>query len=710
MTLKSKKSHMKLIFTFSFGIVFSTLISAQTFTGGSGPINDVATNDFPLLVSGLNPATIDTNVFGLESVCVNLTHTYDSDLQIEIVAPDGTTEMLSNQNGGGNDDYTNTCFDYSGTTPITQGTAPFTGSFTPQGEMGRVNNGQNGNGTWILRVIDVAAQDFGNLISWSITFGNNPATYFAFTSSNLPIVIINTNNVSIPDEPKIPATMGIIFNGFGNRNYMTDPWNNYNGHVGIEMRGNYSASLPQKPYDFETQDSLGNPLNAPLIGMPSENDWSLIALYNDKSFMRNMLSYYLFQQMGHWGPRSQLCEVVLNGEYQGLYALTESIKRDSNRVSIAQLDSTELTWPNSSGGYILKTDYWDNTNSWLLNYSPIDHPGLDVHLVYYYPRYYDIQPAQKNYIQTFVNDYETALYGPNFADTINGYRKYISVRSFMDYFFVNELSRNVDGFKKSVYFNKDKDNPNGTYAKLKAGPVWDFDWAWKDIWDCSIFQATDGSGWSYHINDCSPDINGTGWYVRLLQDSTFANELNCRWQELRGTLLDTVPLYHWIDSIANYANEAQARHFQYWGCLGSATGTPEVEAPSQSYAEEIFKLKAFITRRIIWMDANMPGNSTNCNLSGINSTQNDFSSANVFPNPFNREIQLSLMLAQPAEVQIELLNVFGQSVQPIQLEHHNGGGTQLFSFTPNADLAPGIYLLRVKCGDKYWTREISKVE
>jgi hypothetical protein len=402
--------------------------------------------------------------------------------------------------------------------------------------------------------------------------------------------------------------------------------------------------------------------------------------------------------------------VVLNGEYQGLYALTESIKRDSNRVDIATLDSTELTWPSSSGGYILKTDYWDNSNSWLLNYHPIDHPNLDVHLDYYYPRYYDIQPAQKNYIQTFINDYETALYGPNFTDTINGYRKWISTRSFIDYFIVNELSRNVDGFKKSVYFNKDKDNPNGTYSKLKAGPVWDFDWAWKDIWDCSIFQATDGSGWSYHINDCSPDVNGTGWYVRLLQDSSFADELNCRWQELRGTLLDTVSLYHWIDSIANYANEAQARHFQYWGCLGSATGTPEVEAPSQTYAEEIFKLKAFITRRIIWMDANMPGNAAHCNLSGIHSEQNNFSSANAYPNPFDHEIQLSCVLAQPADIEMELLNMMGQPVQPAEIFQHSGGGTQNFSFLPEADLPAGIYLLRVKCGDRYWTREISKTE
>lgn len=690
--------------------IFSISISAQTFNGGSGPINDVAINDFPLVVSGLSPATIDTNNFGLETICLNLTHTYDGDLEISIIAPDGTTKVLASGLGGGGDDYTNTCFNASAATAISAGSPPFTGTFIPQGLIGMVNNGQNGNGTWILRVRDMAAQDAGNLLSWSITFGNNPATYQSFSSSNMPIVVINTNSQTIVQTGKITADMGIIYNGVGVRNYMTDPFNNYNGKVGIEIRGNYSASLPQPPYEFETRDINGNNLDTSLIGMPTEHDWCLIAMYNDKSFMRNLVSYNSFMSMGHYGPRNQLCEVVLNGEYQGVYELTETIKRDNNRVDVAKLDPNETTWPDVSGGYILKTDYWDAGNSWLLNYSPIDHPTFDVHLVYHYPKSDVIVPQQQAHIQTFVNDYETALYGPNFADTVNGYRKYISTRSFIDYFIINELSRNVDGFKKSCYFHKEKDNANGTIGKLKAGPVWDFDWAWKDIWDCTIFQATDGSGWAYHINDCNPDINGTGWYVRLLQDSAFANELNCRWTELRATIFDTTALFHYMDSIALYSNEAQARHYAYWGHMGSATGTPEVNPPAQSYQEEVDNLKAWIRRRITWMDANMPGNSNNCNLTGIPSSPNSNSLVAAYPNPFESNINLSFMLAQPEVVEIELINALGQTVQPVQKEQHNGGGTQVFTFQASADLPPGIYLLRVKCGDKLWTRELAKVE
>ncbi len=699
---------MKLLLTLLV-TVFSFSLSSQTYNGGSGPINDVATNDFPLIVSGLSPANIDTANFGLETICINLNHTYDGDLEILIIAPDGTSKILASGLGGGGQNYTNTCFNGYAALAIGSGSPPFTGTFTPQGLMGMVNNGQNGNGTWMLRVRDMAAQDVGTLLSWSLTFGNNPATYQTFASSNMPIVVINTNSQTIPQTGKITADMGIIYNGIGVRNYMTDPFNNYNGKIGIEVRGNYSSILPQLPYEFETRDINGNNLDTSLIGMPTEHDWCLIAMYNDKSFMRNMLSYNSFTSMGHYGPRNQLCEVILNGEYQGVYALTETIKRDNNRVDVAKLDPNETTWPDVSGGYILKNDYWDNSNSWLLNYSPIDHPTFDIHLVYSYPKYDVIVPQQKTYIQTFINDYETALYGPNFADTTNGYRKYISTRSFIDYFLVNELSRNVDGFKKSAYFYKEKDASNGGIGKLKAGPVWDFDWAWKDIPEC-YFGVTDGSGWSYHINDCGPDVNGTGWFVRLLQDSLFANELNCRWTELRSTIFDTTALFHYMDSVATYSNEAQARHYSYWGHMGAATGTPEVVPPRQSYQAEVDSLKAWILRRMIWMDANMPGNSNNCNLTGISSPPNSNSFVTAYPNPFESEIQLSFMLAQPEVVEIELINALGQTVQPVQREQHSGGGTQVFTFHAAADLPAGIYLLRVKCGDKVWVRELAKVE
>lgn len=686
-------------------------VNAQTYSATpNAPINDNSTNEYNLVVSGLTPSNIDTMNFGMETICINLTHTWDSDLNIYIIAPDGTTSSLVLGMGGANDNYTNTCFNAFAPQSITMGTAPFTGSFRPMGEMGRVNNGQNGNGTWKLRIVDTYPADVGTLLSFSITFGTNPAPYTPFTDSNLPIVIINTNNQTIPDEPQIMADMGIIYNGVGIRNYMTNPTNHYTGKIGIEVRGNYSAGLPQKPYRFETWDVNGNEINVPLLGMPSENDWALLATYNDKSFCRNLLANHLFESMGHYAPRSMFVEVVLNGEYQGIYMLSETIKRDNDRVDVANLAITDITAPQISGGYIIKTDYWDNTNSWQTSYSPIDHPGFQIHLVYDYPAPDVIVPQQKTYIQTFIYDMETALYSPNFTDTTNGYRKYISVRSFMDYFYVNELARNVDGYKKSCYYYKEKDDSLGNLGKLKAGPVWDFDWAWKDIWDCSIFQATDGSGWSHHINDCSTDNYSTGWMIRMLQDSSFADELNCRWQELRGTVLDTTYLFHYIDSVATFLNESQQRHYAYWGHMGAATGTPEVNPPAQTYAEEILNLKAWITRRLDWMDANMFGNPNNCNLTSIpTAPATTLVNGSAYPNPFSNEITLSLHLENPEVVTVKIYNSLGEEVITPVSAQGSQGENEIHVAMP-ADLPEGIYLMRIEAGGTFWAREILKSE
>ena len=97
----------------------SHLLVSQTYTGSSGVINDMSINDFPLLISGLSPAIIDTGTFGLETICLSLTHANDSDLEISIVAPDGTIRILASGLGGGGNNYTSTCFNNSSSTFIT---------------------------------------------------------------------------------------------------------------------------------------------------------------------------------------------------------------------------------------------------------------------------------------------------------------------------------------------------------------------------------------------------------------------------------------------------------------------------------------------------------------------------------------------------------------------------------------------------------------
>ena len=448
-------------------------------------------------------------------------------------------------------------------------------------------------------------------------------------STELPLVMINTQNQSIIQNTKINCLMDIKYNGAGNITYLNSPANIYSGHIGIEIRGATSSGYPQKPYNIETRTAAGTNNNVSILGMPSENDYTLLSNYNDRSLIRNSLAFKLFGEMGNTSCRTRLCEVLIDSVYKGIYLMSEKIKRDSNRLDISKLTPIDTVGDQLTGGYILQQNYWDANNSFLSNYSPIDHPGFDVHFVYEYPTKDSIHPKQKTYIASFVDSLEGALYSSNFADTTNGYRRYLDTKSFIDYFIINELSRNNDGFKKSVFFNKDKHSKKK--GKLKAGPVWDFDWAWKTMATCSLFDQNDGSGWAHLINDCPTDNYSCGYYVRLLQDTTFSNELRCAYEEYRSTILDTTYLFAYMDSIENVVQKAQARHFQKWPILGVSGPAPEVNAIATTYAAEMDTLKNWIKVRLNWLDTHIPGHCIQVNT-GITQTKVN-EALQYYPNP-----------------------------------------------------------------------------
>jgi hypothetical protein len=451
--------------------------------------------------------------------------------------------------------------------------------------------------------------------------------FVTIDSSELPIISIYTNGQSIPNDPKIDAVMQIRYNGPGAITHVTDSPNVYDGHIGIEVRGASSSGYPQIPYSLETRDEAGVDLDVALLGMPEESDWVLISNFNDRSLVRNTLSYKLFTAMGQYSPKMEMCEVLLDSIYKGIYLFGEKIKRDKNRVNIANLKPEDIEGDDITGGYILQQNYWNAETSFQSNFSPIDHPEFDVHFVYEFPKPEDITEVQKTYIASYVDSLETALYSNDFTDPVVGYRKYLDEKSFIDYFLLNELARNNDGFKKSVFFHKDRFSNGG---KMKAGPIWDFDWAWKNMWGCDIFSAIDGSGWAHHINDCPTDNYSCGWYIRLFQDSSFLDQLKCTYADYRQTIFDTNYIFSYIDSMAMLVENAQERHFKKWPILGISGPAPEVNAIATTYAAELDTLKSWINLRLAWLDANMPGL---CETTGINVPSQQDTWVSYYPNP-----------------------------------------------------------------------------
>ena len=234
------------------------------------------------------------------------------------------------------------------------------------------------------------------LLFWQVSF----AQQTILTDSNLPIMVISTDidpatnsPIDIPDEPKVLATMQLIFRPDGARNYLTDITNdsflNYNGRIGIELRGSSSQVLDKKPYGFTTllEDNDSNN-NVSLLEMPSENDWVLNSLAYDPSMIRDYLSYTLAANMGNYAPRVKYIEVIVNDDYKGVYILTEKIKRDSDRVNLKKIDDEDTDFPEVTGGYIVKAD--KTTGGDVVAWTMPNYGGWDTDFLHHYPKTEDI--------------------------------------------------------------------------------------------------------------------------------------------------------------------------------------------------------------------------------------------------------------------------------------------------------------------------------
>lgn len=655
--------------------------AAQTFSGAGGIIPDdgnaiVYTINVPVL----SPSVINSS-FGLESVCININHTWDEDLVIVLIAPDGTILTLAANNGGSGHNYTGTCFVDTATNSIINGTAPFNGDYRPVDDMGIINNGQSAIGNWSLYILDTYAYaDAGTLLNWSITFGDNPAQPFPFTDSDLPLFIINTNGQYIPDDPRILVDFSVIDNGIGFRNAPSDPaaWS---GHAMIELRGSSSQSFPKKSFGFETTGPDSIPLDIGLLGLPPEHDWILNANYTDKTLMRNVMAYDLWRSTGKWASRCRYGELFLNGQYQGVYILMEKIKRGNDRLDIARLDPDENAGDNLTGGYILKIDKLTGGGTgWNSPWPPPQSgSGQTIFIQYEYPSADSISAQQVYYIQEFVDSFETALAGPNFADPQLGYRKYMNEASLIDYFLLNEISKNIDGYRLSTFFYKDK---RSNSAVLRMGPPWDYDLAWRNA---DYYGGDDPAGWAYESVSAGDGFQTPFWWDKLMQDPLFTEHLRCRWETLRAGIYLESSLYSYIDSLAALLNESMGRNFERWPILGVYVWPNPSPIPSD-YAGEISNLKAWLHNRISWLDNNIPGNCT----VAMDETERALLHPVAFPNPCENQLRLIWDASQLSIRKVYILSIDGKRCVEQIVDDNAPVGKMLIDLS---SMLPGVYMI-----------------
>jgi hypothetical protein len=410
------------------------------------------------------------------------------------------------------------------------------------------------------------------------------------TDSNLPIIIITTNGgTPIPDEPRIRASMKIIYGGAEVRNYMTDENNssklNYNGQIMIEVRGSSSQALEKKQYALTTilPDNTNN--NVRLLGMPEENDWILNGLAFDASLIRDYLSYNLSWKLGNYAPRQRYCEVIINGDYRGLYILQEKVKIDDNRVDISKIDIEDNTLPELSGGYLVKADKvaGDDIASWTM---PTYLSWSQVDFINESPKLSELSSAQKTYI---TNTFLTLASGASSASIASGFPSVIDVPSFVDFMIINELASNVDAYQFSTYFHKERQ------SKLRAGPLWDLNLTYgNDLWFWGLDRSKPDI-WQFD----NGDNVGAKFWRDLFSNSTFRCYMSRRWNQLTapGQPLNIDELNSFIDETVVTISEATVRENMRWSTIGD-------------HNVRINDIKSFLTSRIVWMTNGLGSFST----------------------------------------------------------------------------------------------------
>ena len=433
--------------------------------------------------------------------------------------------------------------------------------------------------------------------------------YVRLTSTNLPIVWITVEG-TVQRTEKITARMKIIDNGPGQLNYtdtVAHPGQHidYEGYIGLSYRGNSSFDYSaKKPYSFRP---LNRPLEeggswqrASILGMPRDNKWALLAPYNDKSLLRDILAFEISRPWMEYVPQGRFCEVVYNGVYYGVFLLTEVVSKGRYRLNLGDPgeEGDELT-----GGYLLEVDRNEGP-CYMSNYLPVMSDGriiwsTNIYYQYKIPDYEDMTPAQLEYIQGRIDEMERTLSSYTFRDQATGECLYIDEMSFIDYQLAMEIGHNVDGYRLSGKFFKRRDSVDPRFKMV----VWDMNFAYGNA---EYMEGYRTDTWVYEVNDLLPQRPTANmvpfWWYKLNHEQAYRRHLKQRWAQYRSTNLRVDNLMALVDSLTTVltvggAEYRNSRAYPTWGMYV----WPNYYI-STSFADEIAYLKQWLLRRISWMD------------------------------------------------------------------------------------------------------------
>lgn len=370
-------------------------------------------------------------------------------------------------------------------------------------------------------------------------------------SENLPALFVNTDSGSMEylcsnkDNEESGKLVAVAEDGSVG----------YNGSLDrISGRGNSTWDQKKKPY------SIKLPTSYSLCNMDAGKKWNLLALCFESDKIHSKLVYDMARELGmDYAVQSTWVDLYCNGEYSGLYLLTEAVTVGEGRVEIHELTEKDS---DISGGYFLEKDIIDPENA-ALPFICTEFAMFSVHA----PK--QMNEEQQEYISGYMRWVESLIVSGD-----DEYRNYIDVDSFADHLILENIALDDDGMVRSTFFYKDQGND-----KLYLGPVWDYDRAmgegYREGYDSAVFME-----------------GLEKWYQPLYEDEYFHDTVMDEYQQFR-------PYLHYIldEQIDAYADKIRASV-----AMDRILESGHKDSGMKDYDRAIENLKNYLTERLEYLD------------------------------------------------------------------------------------------------------------
>lgn len=436
--------------------------------------------------------------------------------------------------------------------------------------------------------------------------------------THLPIICIETGGQKIPGRPIrdpegiIAGAAGYELGDHGEESIVADfsivqhayGWNHPDdapsdsGEALIRLRGNSSRWFSKGSYSFKTI-AHGDPedrLPAALLGMNPGSEWVLHGPCLDRTLVRNYLCYTVAGQIMDYAPNCRFCELLIDGEYRGVYLLTEAITRGDGRVPL-----TESSSGSPVTSWLIRLDRDHKSTAPLNSFSYYTFRLETSQADLLYPGKNAITPEKLQYVTSELSSIERTIYSDSSVGSADVYTDLLDLTAFAQYYIINEFFGNMDAGQYSTYYYKD--------IRGKVTPVvWDFN----NACDNYISDPHDASG--FHINLAPP-------FNRLVTEEGFVNEVIRQYRRLRKTYLSDDRLEDLIDGAVSYLGSAADRNNEAWSGLFDLNQYDDfnylspVSRNYQSYPDAVAQLKTWLAQRGRWMDGNIEHLRQHCHPS-----------------------------------------------------------------------------------------------